>query len=849
MNTAFYSQPIASIHPTPEAKFHVVPASNGLADESFPENTAADAEKLLGLYHEIAKSVPDAVFMLGTINAPKEKGAEPPWIAQRFRIGDVEKMAAEARARSEHSNVYFGPALMRRDLRPGSRGTERDVVAVLAIVAEEDGDTGKFVTLPRGVLPSFEVRTSAINRHFHFVLEKPLPPAEAKALAELMFKKCGGDHGGKDISHVWRIPQTLNHPCWRKIARGRPETPQPVELIGGTGKPVNAEALRAALESMPDLHPKPTPGEKAEWRSEGSGDRNEIMMRLSPALHAKIEEEGEDRSAHCFSVMLGLFDAGLTDGEVHLVAAGAPFASKFRERGDLDDEIARARAKWQPKSDGSSGPGYSAKHFFSEDPLPLYREIERGEAFPVKALGPILGAMAKALNETAVQSPLALCGTSVLAASACAVQALCNIELPIAGGKNRVISLFFLIVGVSGERKSTTDDLALAPLEVRREELQRNYAVEFPEYKNTHDAWTAERQRILRMKGLNWRDRKVKLDDLGPEPVAPKFPALRVGSPTIEGLMVHLVDGHPSAALFTSEAGEFIGGHAMADDAKMRTASALNILWDNGGVERIRAKERIILPGRRLSSFFQAQIDVAQQFLTDPLLADIGLHSRFLVSHPESTIGHRPFKEVTPEHQLAIEAYNRHMLSLLRRELPYDERGDGLKPRALPMSADTRKEWIRFHDHVEAMCLPGGHLHEISGLANKLAEHAGRIAAVLQIFDNPDARELDLSHLERGIEIAEFYASEALRMHSASRIGVELREAERLRLWLLEKWHEPYVTIRAIQQRGPTSLREKSRIETLMGVLERHGWVAQAKGVTVEDKPTRTAWAIWGKVS
>ena len=133
-----------------------------------------------------------------------------------------------------------------------------------------------------------------------------------------------------------------------------------------------------------------------------------------------------------------LVRCGLTDDEVHLVAAEAPFAAKFRERGDLDDEIARARAKWHPKSRGSSdcsGPGYSTKHLFSEDPLPLYREIEKGEAFPVKALGPILGAMAKALNETAVQSPLALCGTSVLAAAACAVQALCNIELPIAGGK------------------------------------------------------------------------------------------------------------------------------------------------------------------------------------------------------------------------------------------------------------------------------------------------------------------------------------------------------------------------------------------------------------------------------
>ena len=208
--------------------------------------------------------------------------------------------------------------------------------------------------------------------------------------------------------------------------------------------------------------------------------------------------------------------------------------------------------------------------------------------------------------------------------------------------------------------------------------------------------------------------------------------------------MVHLVDGHPSAALFTSEAGEFIGGHAMADDAKMRTASALNILWDNGGVERIRAKERIILPGRRLSSFLSSSNRCGSAI---PHRSTLERH-RFALAlsclSPEIHYRAPPFQRGDARASAAIDAYNRHMLSLLRRELPYDERGDGLKPRTLPMAPDTRKEWIRFHDHIEAMCLPGGHLHEISGLANKLAEHAGRIAAVLQIFDNPDAKELDL---------------------------------------------------------------------------------------------------------
>ncbi len=315
------------------------------------EEATSDAEKLLSLYHETAAGTPDAVFVLTCIAPAKTKGAASTVSPQRFRIGDVAAMAAEAKARGQHSNVYFSPSLMRKDLPRGSRGEEKDIVAVPAVVIEEDADTGKKVTLPAGVAPSFVVMSSSkptLNRHFHFVLEKPLPPAEAKALAELAYRKCGGDHGGKDITHIWRVPETLNFPDWRKIERGRPETPQMVELIeGGTGKPISVDALRAALERMPDLHTeKKANGGGAEWSGGGSTDRDEILKRLSPALRAKIDEEGQNRSTHCFAVLMALFDAKLTDAEVLIVATGAPFARKFSERGDLEAEIRRARAKW-----------------------------------------------------------------------------------------------------------------------------------------------------------------------------------------------------------------------------------------------------------------------------------------------------------------------------------------------------------------------------------------------------------------------------------------------------------------------------------------------------------------------
>ena len=173
-----------------------------------------------------------------------------------------------------------------------------------------------------------------------------MPAKEAKELALLAHRKCGGDTGGKDIAHVWRIPETLNHPDWRKMERGRPEAPQPVRLIGGTLEPVNVEELRAALEAMQDLYPELKPGDGAEWQGGGSEDVAGIVKWLKPAVRKKIGEPGHDRSKHCFSVLLSLFEAGLTDAEALLVADKAPFAANSGSVETSITEISAIRLQW-----------------------------------------------------------------------------------------------------------------------------------------------------------------------------------------------------------------------------------------------------------------------------------------------------------------------------------------------------------------------------------------------------------------------------------------------------------------------------------------------------------------------
>ena len=300
----------------------------------------------LQLYHDVAAGV-DGVLVLTVIDT---SGTVHP---QQFKIGDVSDMALEAMQRGRNANVYFQLAVLSKTLSPKSRGRADDIVAGLGVVIDHDRDKdGADAILPFGIEPTFTITTSTnpcINHQQHFAFTRPVLPDALNAILELLHRKCGGDHCTGTITQPWRLPQTLNHPSAAKIARGRPHEPQPVELAGGTGTLVDPDELRRALEGMPNRHrPRRTNGaSKAHEYTGGSANRVEIMSCLPGWVGDLVDTEGEgDRSGHCFHTMQCLMEHGLTDGEIQLLAEGGSFANKYRARGDLDDEITRARGKW-----------------------------------------------------------------------------------------------------------------------------------------------------------------------------------------------------------------------------------------------------------------------------------------------------------------------------------------------------------------------------------------------------------------------------------------------------------------------------------------------------------------------
>jgi hypothetical protein len=484
------------------------------------------------------------------------------------------------------------------------------------------------------------------------------------------------------------------------------------------------------------------------------------------------------------------------------------------------------------------------KEFQGERPLPLAREVPLAEAFPIEALGDILSSAALAIHDH-VQSPMAMCGQAVLAAATLAVQGHADVEL--ATGQVKPLSNFFLTIAASGERKTATDNMALSPIHKHEAYLREIYQAEFPRFQNDKLAWEEARKRAITAGKGNRSAIRAALDELGPEPAGPLQPMLTCPEPTFEGLTLALQIGQPSVGIFSSEGGQFIGGHGMSAENKLASAAGYSSIWDGDPIKRVRAKDGVtILPGRRLSTHLMVQHEVANLLLSDALLADQGMLSRYLVTAPDSRSGLRLSRDPTPESRVKFMAYEARMYEILQLPLPLAAgKANELAPRILHLNADARTFQINFADHVERQIGPDGELKPISGLANKLPEHAARLAGVLTLVENPDAHEISSEFMARGIMLAQHYAGEALRLFQGAKIDADVRHAVRLRDWLHHSWKEANISLPDIYQRGLNSVGSRKTALRLVEVLQAHGWLVKLPGgAVVCGERRRDVWRI-----
>jgi hypothetical protein len=472
--------------------------------------------------------------------------------------------------------------------------------------------------------------------------------------------------------------------------------------------------------------------------------------------------------------------------------------------------------------------------FRGEGPQPLLRTIPPGATYPVAALGPLAEAVQAVQGATL--APVAIPAQSALAVASLAVQGFADVETL---GGHAPPSLYCLTVAQSGERKSTCDAMLMAALRAFEREQAAQHREALTAHKNAQALWKGEREKILaEAKGAKGRDKKTAahadLAALGAEPTAPPSPDRTVTEPTFEGLTRLYAEGMPSLGIFADEGGQFIGGHGMNSDNRLKTLAALNDLWQGNPIRRTRAGDgAFTLHGRRLAIHLMVQPEAAQGLLGDRTAIGIGFLPRFLIAEPPSAIGTR-LSDRTRHDAAALGRFGDRLRAILDRPLPMDPESRELTPRALPLAPEARAMLTAFADETEREQAPGGPLSHVTGYASKAAEQAARIAAVLTLWRDLDAAAVAADAMRNGITLARFYLGEALRLSDAATLSTETARAEALRRWLLESWPEQAaridrdpatVTPKDVVQFGPNALRETVLVRKLMAVLAEAGWL------------------------
>lgn len=338
----------------------------------------------------------------------------------------------------------------------------------------------------------------------------------------------------------------------------------------------------------------------------------------------------------------------------------------------------------------------------------------------------------------------------------------------------------------------------------------------------------------------------MALDVIGAAPSAPLAPVLLASEPTLEGLHKLLAVGHPSVGVFSAEGGQFVGGHAMSEDAKLRSAAGFSCLWDGTVIQRVRSADgTIVLPGRRVCLHLMAQPEVCAAFLADRVLTDQGLLSRVLVTAPATTMGLRLWREPPAQARTTLIAYNTRLLSILEAPLPLapDERVE-LAPRRLPLAPDARELWVRYADHVERSLADGGAYESIRGMANKLPEHAARLAAIMELVDHLEAPMLTADRMARGIALADHYADEALRLHAIGATDPTLLLAQRALRWC-QAQPGGLVALTELYRTGPRKIRDAKIARQVVSILVEHGWLVEIpEGAEIGGQHRREVWRV-----
>jgi hypothetical protein len=296
--------------------------------------------------------------------------------------------------------------------------------------------------------------------------------------------------------------------------------------------------------------------------------------------------------------------------------------------------------------------------------------------------------------------------------------------------------------------------------------------------------------------------------------------------------------GQASIGLFHDDARALIAPGGGEAQRAPRGASCLARLWDAGEVDGSEAKHF----ERRLALHLMLTRDFAFRSLGSEALLRTGLLPRTLVAWPASESGEHQYVEADLTVDPALLRYHERIRALLA-SAPGRTDG-GLGPRALTLDGQARRAWIAAHDDIEAGSCGDGSLARVRSFAAKAPAQILRIAGVLTVVQDAQARVIRAEAVEQASLLVQHHLDEASRIACHANVPTEVMHAEMLRDWCHRQGIRQLHSAEALQF-GPHSLRTAAIFDAAIQVLERKGWATRILGGCVIDgKRRRRAWNI-----
>lgn len=375
-------------------------------------------------------------------------------------------------------------------------------------------------------------------------------------------------------------------------------------------------------------------------------------------------------------------------------------------------------------------------------------------------------AIRDALNEVQrnIQVPAGLVGGTILSAISIACQGDIDIQLPT--GQIRPVSLYAATIAASGERKTATDNLVLAPVYNHDAAESAEFAKALTAYHAELRYWdtvnTSLERKIVKVMNADGETEHLRRELVANGAREPRRPERRrvIFQDVTERPLMEALQGDGRCIAIVSDEGEIVlkGGavHKLAH---------LNKAWDGPKVLTFdRTDGTIEASNPRVSLNILVQEDVFKEFLNkhDGMARASGFLARFLISCPASTQGFRYTSLNEPVWEF-LPIFHRRITELLDATDARHKAGDQSR-KVLSFSPEARDLWVAKQNQLEPQLQPGGPLSGIRDYTSKSGETVARMAAIFHHFTGQEGDVVSMETLQRAMDVFAWYFDEFIRL-------------------------------------------------------------------------------------